>query len=337
MAFTILSYALENITATSYEQLLSSKVLTPLGMNSSFYAVPSSNYTSQAIIPAQSIDWYTSDLGAYSPVGSMYSSINDMRKISISILNSSLMARTLTGRWLRPHSFTSNPDNAVGAPWEITRAQTNRTTYIYAKEGGINVYESEIALLPDFDAGFTVLVAGSDGSAVSADTEFLTSLAAQVFVPAFEQAAKEEATAAYVGNYTSQAIDATLILTVDDADVYPGLKISSITVDGQDFSPVFLGETVPDGERASLRMYPSGLHDASTVEWRIISQLLPISDSGGAFSQACATWAYATSQGYGNFGLDEVLFTLDGNGKASQLELAAFDQGNGTIIFERES
>lgn len=86
-------------------------------------------------------------------------SINDVRKVSKSILNSSFLSPAQTWRWPKPMAFTSSVN--VGAPWEIFCASSNRTSGVYTKLGDLGAYSSEIALLLDYDVDLTVLAAGN--------------------------------------------------------------------------------------------------------------------------------------------------------------------------------
>jgi hypothetical protein len=121
-----------------------------------------------------------------------------MRKIGISMLNSTFLDQAQTRRWMQPHAFTSNPNVSVGAPWEILRRPSQRTSWMYAKAGDLGLYCSQIALLPEYGVGFSVLGAGA---ASIPNVQIVSDLLTATYVPALEAAAKEEAHTVYGGTY----------------------------------------------------------------------------------------------------------------------------------------
>ncbi|KAF8862796.1 hypothetical protein BDZ45DRAFT_670938 [Acephala macrosclerotiorum] len=117
----------------------------------------------------------------------------------------SLLSPVQTHRWMKPSTFTANDDMLVGGPWEIFKAPPSsspspKSSWMYTKAGHIGLYYSNFVLLPDCYFGFSALVVGDD--AVPANT-VVSDIIAAIAVPAFEAAAKEEATLTYAGVYTS--------------------------------------------------------------------------------------------------------------------------------------
>jgi hypothetical protein len=352
IGYSLLAYALEIMTSTPFADLLQSTILDPLDMNSTFYTRPPMTLDTKAVIPAGEQTWYTTSIASYGPVGAIYSTITDLRKFGKSILSNTLLSRPASGRWMRPRSFTSDANVTVGAAWEITRTPTQRTGFIYAKSGGLGVYEAELALLPDFDAGFNVVAAGGEAAA---NAVTLSNIAAVVFAPALEQAAKQEARDNYAGTYSylSETMNGTAVVTVDDDELYPGLKVSSFDVDGDSLTSIIAGlaglDLSDDGdERLSLRLYPSGLTSTTNLAgetgtgttsmgWRLIYQPMPNPNAIGSFKQDCTTWAYIDSVMYGVIGLDEFAFSLDGTGRVVGLEAKVLDAGTGNVVFKRQT
>ena len=103
---------------------------------------------------------FTAGIVLDKPDGEHYCTINDTRLIGKSILNSTLFLLGLTKRWMKPSTFTANVSANVGAPWEVFRAPVNdKPTWMYIKQGAIDLYQCTLALLCDYSVGFTVSTA----------------------------------------------------------------------------------------------------------------------------------------------------------------------------------
>jgi CubicO group peptidase (beta-lactamase class C family) len=328
-AFQILSYVLEAITSNPFSTSFNNQLIRPLNLNATTYSLPSTNPSSSVIPINATASWYNADILDETPAGGYYSSINDLRRIGISILSSTLLTPAQTRRWMKPLTFTSDANFSVGAPWEIVRAPNlNRTSYLYTKSGDIGLYSAELALLPDYDVGFTVLAAGLQ---TDANVRIISDILAAVFVPALEAAAKQEADQVYAGTYTGPAGTNSSLTVVTDGS--PGLGVTRWMENGTDVLPligIILGAT-PDqlaqlaavGGGVSIRLYPTGLmsSDGTKAAWRAVYEVLPEPSDPGAFSQNCVTWVTVDSVIYGAVGADEFLFNLStGGGSAVSIE-----------------
>jgi CubicO group peptidase (beta-lactamase class C family) len=159
-----------------------------------------------------------------------YSSLNDMTRIGLSILNSTFLTSAQARRWLKLNAFRSNVNDSVGASWEVFRAPGERVSYLYTKAGLLGSYSSQLALMPDYIVGFTVLAAGKAGLP---QVQVLSNMLAEIFYPALEAAAKEEADANYAG--TSQdptGINSSVTVVTDGR---PGLGVPQWIFNGTDF------------------------------------------------------------------------------------------------------
>jgi hypothetical protein len=71
-------------------------------------------------------------------------SLKDLSTLGRSILNSDLLPKAQTRRWLKPKSLLTDPSKAVGMPWEIERIQLGgRTVDLYTKDGDCERMTSE--------------------------------------------------------------------------------------------------------------------------------------------------------------------------------------------------
>ncbi|KAL5587205.1 hypothetical protein FOVSG1_012341 [Fusarium oxysporum f. sp. vasinfectum] len=228
IGYQIMAYALENITGTTYPDILSRQLILSLGLNSTSYAKPAN--TDSSIIPdSPSSSWYDVDTRDEGPAAGIYSSIADLRRIGQSILTYEMLSPSQTRRWMKPLSFTADPQVAVGAPWEIARvtSTTNRASWMYTKGGQLGMYSSLMALLPDWGVGLTVLAAGTGASGV---VGMIPGAMVSKLVPALEQAAKRQARQSYSGRYGDERNG--MMVAVQDS--LPGLGVTSWFFGGRD-------------------------------------------------------------------------------------------------------
>ncbi|KAJ5674717.1 uncharacterized protein N7477_004651 [Penicillium maclennaniae] len=230
----------------------------------------------------------------------------DMSIFGRAILNSSLLPRSTTRRWMKPLTHTSSLDYAVGAPWEILSFGDERPIDLYTKSGDIGTYSCVLALDPDHGAGFVVLGAG-DNTHVS--LALASDLVSASLLPALEKAAKNHANTRFAGKYALNTGNSSITITTDDG---PGLAVTSWVNNGTDMFPGYMTlNGISDPSQLSIRLYPTGLESPG--------QLSLSGDLGtgiGPFTSSCITWVTVDSLVYGNVGLDEFVFKLDKNGNA---------------------
>ena len=281
--------------------------------------------------------------------GGIYSSTTDLSAFSRAILNSTLLSPPQTRHWLKPRTHTSSLQQSVGAPWEILRSNAvtddGRVIDFYTKNGGLGLYGSLMVLIPDYDLGLTILVAG--------DTSIVNSLARTVLkalIPVVERIGREQAATRYAGLYASTVpLNSSIRLVVQDG---PGLKIERWISNGSDilreygafFQPVGAGNVDVD-----VRLYPTGLtdtpptrygaaHHSSPVQdasFRAVFQVLPSSSSNSTnsktnnnsaddfFLQTCISWGGLDAPVYGGNALDDFVFHFDRLGNVVSLEARA--------------
>ncbi|KAF4943426.1 hypothetical protein FGADI_13415 [Fusarium gaditjirri] len=324
IGYQIMAYALENITGSAYPDILSRRLILPLGLNSTTYAKPAN--TNSSVIPdSPSSSWYDVDTRDEGPAGGIYSSIADLRRIGQSILTYEMLSPSQTRRWMKPLSFTADPEVAVGAPWEIARVTStnNRTSWMYTKGGQLGMYNSLMALLPDWGVGLTVLAAGTGASGV---VGMVPGAIASKLVPALEQAAKRQARQNYNGRYGDERNG----LTVAVKDNLPGLGVTSWSSDGRDmFDSIRLivsGSSIGSGN-VSMRLYPTGLQKqtdgkARLESWRAVYEII---DAASPSSSYCASWFSIDSVTYGGVSIDEFVIDLSADGTSQGITISAFD------------
>ncbi|KAJ5368394.1 uncharacterized protein N7496_008154 [Penicillium cataractarum] len=304
-AFQILAYALETMTGQSYEVLLQRDIITPLGLNGTYYKTPN---ISLGVVPNDSGEyWWNFDLGDEGPAGGIFSSTRDMATLGQAILGSSLFPKSITRRWMKPVTHTSSLDYSVGAPWEIVSFGDERPIDIYSKAGDIGAYSSIIALSPDHNVGFTVLAAGADGHAKVA---LAADLISAKLIPGLEESAKDQATARFEGTYAaSNGTNSSIEITTDDG---PGLLVTSWINNGTNMiqSMMTLGHA-QDPSTFSIRLYPTGLESPGQISFRALMPPTLSTFGNGPFTSSCITWVVVDGQVYGNVGIDEFVFNVD--------------------------
>lgn len=353
LPYQILSYALENITNTSFPDLFQTYIIDQHNLESTFYTIPPT--PNNSVIPINaSISLYNVDFNEGAAYGGYFSSLTDVSKIARAVLNSTYLDPAMTRRWLKPVSFAppgplfSNGGivQAVGAPWEIIRApapassltsafnqesssQSNDSitaaasqyqTWIYTKEGDVGLYSSLTAIIPEFDAGFTILTAGP---AAHLTTLYLADIITETYIPAFFEAARIETAASYTGSFTDGNTNSSAKIEVPGPEsVDQGMILSELIYNGSDFISLFsLGVYgLPQGIKLVIRLYPDRLStitgsgtqgQTEAIEgWRASFSAPDNSTPMGAFTSACWAWSAIGGLNYGGVSFDDFRFRV---------------------------
>ena len=263
----------------------------------------------------------------------MYASAGDITKLGKAILKSSLIPPAMTRRWLKPVDFTSDPMAGLSTPWGIRKIQVGsqpyRWTYAYQKAGTIGRYSSTLILLPEYDIGFTILMGGN----IPGNYNFNSAdMIGEALLPAFEQAAHDEATALFAGTYATgpgERVNSTMTIVANDGN--PGLGVTSWVSNGTDMAyvAVTIATSAAGAVAPSVRLYPTLLEATLPDGGRQMSFRAVFGDrnsttrTGKMFSTDCATWLTATNIMYGGLPLDTVVFNLDAAGKVTSVSPVA--------------
>ncbi|KAI4591717.1 hypothetical protein KJ359_012637 [Pestalotiopsis sp. 9143b] len=332
LGYQLLAYALENITGRNFQDMVENDVIKPLGLNHTFYTMPPSG--SPGIVPNGNNWGWAFSLGEASPTGNMYASISDLSSLGRAIFQSALIPRATTRRWLQPAALTSELVASVGYPWGIRRIQlgtdTNRVVDSYGKAGSINAYQSLLVLLPDYDVGISALLAGTWPGNANWD---MADLIGEILVPALEETARLQADSAYAGTYElsspepgSSATNSSIVLSTDSSR--PGLGVDSWYSNGTDMIAVAVRYTLNYNVTApAVRLYPTGLESRSDgnatrrVAFKAVVENLDATDeTGKMFSTDCGSWVSQTAAVYADMPLDQFVFTLGEDGRATQVK-----------------
>lgn len=307
-AFATLGLVLESVTKMPYAEALRSLLVDPLQLRATTIVEPQDSSHGVVVGDEARSGWNVTIDGAGMGMGAAFSSVNDLSAIGRAILSSSLLNANTTRAWLKPTSHTSSLIGAVGRPWEIFRAilgpaDNNRVVDLYTKGGNFLGHGVNFVLIPDFEVGFVVAMAGRRGRVPFE----ISGIIVDHLLPALEEAARVESDGTYAGMYrATNGVNSSLSLST--ARGVPGLTIDSWVSNGTDMKRDFFGSP------RTFQLYPSNTGEAgdAATSWR--ASYISLNDTG-AFS-ACPSWVALDRPTYGVYGLDDFVFSLDKARKA---------------------
>ncbi|KAG5789929.1 hypothetical protein H9Q69_011012 [Fusarium xylarioides] len=327
VAYQLLAYALEGMTRKPFKKSFQSSLLDPLSMKRTSLEAPKSK--ENAIIPEnEQVSWWNITTADGSPYGGMFSTAADLTRLGQSILNSSILSPSETRSWMKPIAHTADIHMSVGMPWEIRRTYVplgrsgTRVVDLYTKNGAIGLYTAIIVLSPDHEIGYVALVAGTNRAYL---LSYLPDLLAQALLPAAETAARDNAAKRFAGTFKGPksqltvTMDDTLVVrnwTRGDVDVIAAE--AALTWPGLDVTPVL--RLYPMGLEGNKRMSFRGIFEAQAVDGSTAeTEENTIEANIGPFSGRCLSWGGVDSLTYGNIGVDDFVFEVDGDGDSTGL------------------
>jgi CubicO group peptidase (beta-lactamase class C family) len=329
--FVLLGVAIANITGKPLADVYRESIFEPLGMKSSNASTPPKSEWHRSVIP--DLTAFDINAGILISSGGLLSTTNDMAKFGIGILNSTLLPDDETRKWLKPVSHTAHFQYSIGRPWEILRYThaSGVITDIYTKLGDSGAYSGFIVLLPDYNAGFSIL----SGSISSMRFSVVTQIAEVItdsIVPALAAQAAKEADKKFAGVYNSTVpgLESSLTLSVNHTvGAAPGVVISSWTSNGTDVLAALPARLGP----GPYRLVPSISDSKSGTEaFRLVASLdapIPLSAEApkGLFtsmSYLAADWILLDSPTYGGIGISLFVFKIGSDGNVEEVRPEAF-------------
>ncbi|KAF4455122.1 beta-lactamase/transpeptidase-like protein [Fusarium austroafricanum] len=315
-AFILLGFALENMTGIGYNEIIAEQISKPLGLSTAV------DFTlqdvSRAIVPIDGgSKWVEMPLGNNNATAGLYATPDDLARFVRGILNHKLLSHPKTNSWLQPTEFTSSLNSAVGMPWEVFRTVSltplPRPVDVFTKSGNFGTYAAYIALIPEYDVGFTINAAGVDSYIAS--LALLHQVTAKT-IPIMEQLARSQARSRYAGRYLGNS--SSLVLSVDEG---PGLSIKEWTSNGKSILKAW-DQLQGDGTgRNDARIYPIG----NDERWRVTFETNSDEESTSPFDNSCHTWFQVDQFRYQRLPVDEVDFIVAG-GKVKGLVVPGLKQ-----------
>jgi CubicO group peptidase (beta-lactamase class C family) len=322
--FELLGLVIQNATNSTYEDLLHQLILDPIGMSNTSTIKPDD---SVGAIPIGENHW-DYRLGVQAPTGAIYTSVSDMT-LYLQWILTHYNGITHTLNWIQPASYGTGLNSFYGIPWEIFRTTSilspiTRPTTFVTKGGNLDGYASIIILLPEYDIGITILIAGTS-ALMSPIREAIT----VPLVRSLDALAAKSAQSTYTGTYT--AINGTLNTTLTlTASASHGLEITNFISNGTNvltkLMPYLLEANIADGTWHT-QLIPTLLYKNQTSSppngelWRA----LPVkhkTEKDGVWADFCHTDEDPAM--YAGVPMMEFVFWRDEEGKVVEVELTGF-------------
>lgn len=331
VAFELLGIVLARVSGRDYESYIEEEIFEPLNMTKSTLSTPPDE---AGVIPSGENYWGV-DEGIQSPTGGIYASSSDLSKYLRYTL-SKFNGLTHALNWFNPVSPTRGINSFYGLPWEIYHTDrvlqdSRRTVRFITKGGGLPGYSSIIILAPEYDLGFTILVAGNK-ELLSKLRNIVTS-----FVRNAEDHAIQQLKERYEGTYVSPdpKVNSSVRLVADER----GLVITEFVSNSSDILK-WGRDIVYVPENGFAQLVPTLLYrnaqDQKGEEWR--GQ--PVDDRSDHDRQIWDDFCITDIEGplYAAVPINNVVFWDQNKRKTFQtLELSAFRVNLSRALVEHES
>ncbi|CAI6333972.1 unnamed protein product [Periconia digitata] len=226
LAFEMLGLVIEKVTNQTYDTYIQDAILTPLGMSKSTLSLPPD---SAGVIPL-GFHYWDVDEGVRKPTSGIYTSSSDL-SIFLRYVLTHYNDITPSLNWMNAVSSSLNLNTFYGMPWEIFQterilSESQRNVRFVTKGGGLPGYITQIILMPEYDLGITLLLAGPLSS--------LTELIEIVTVHATQAAelyAITELRQFYAGKFVSSdpTLNSSITLVADHRGLFIESFISNST------------------------------------------------------------------------------------------------------------
>ncbi|KAJ4982729.1 beta-lactamase [Stagonosporopsis vannaccii] len=318
VAFELLGVVLERVSGQDYRSYIENEIFKPLDMSKSTLSTPPDR---AGVIPAGNHYWDV-DEGIQSPTGGIYSSSKDLSKYLRFVL-SKYNGLTHALNWFNPVSPSRGINSFYGIPWEIYHTdrvleESRRTVRFITKGGGLPGYTSIIIAAPEYDLGFTMLVAGNQ-NLLSKLQNIVTS-----FVRSAEKVAIRQLNDRYAGTYVSSNpnLNSSVTLVADQR----GLIVTRFISNSSDILATgSINHWIPQNGFAQLipTLLYRNAQDQKGEEWR----LQPVEDRSPGEREIWDDYCITDVEGplYAAVPINSFVFWDQKKGKAFHtLELSAF-------------
>lgn len=313
IGYMLLGQALETVYNTSYEGVIQTLILDPVGMPKSTFAVPDDDRTAMLPRRPEDASWFVSDFANLNPTGGLWSTPNEMLKLLHALQNGALLSKPKLRAWMQPTTFTRSSQQYVGMGWEIFRISDlpldfPRAVDVYTKSGGVPGYGSYVAFIPEFGIAVTVNAAGGE---ISYSPIQLLGAVVTALVPYADALAREQAAVKYAGTYKSSAPNSNDTVTIS-ASSGPGLSIDTLMVNGVPVLQALAGSEKIPFENLSARLYPTDPDSLGTdaESWKmLVDQDTPARKLWGGLE--CRSWNRGDTARYVGEPLDNFVFHVE--------------------------
>jgi CubicO group peptidase (beta-lactamase class C family) len=319
VAFELLGLVIQNVTNQTFESYIDEAIFKPLDMTKSTFSLPPD---SAGVIPLKPHYWDV-DEGVQNPTGGIYSSSTDLSKYLRYILTH-FNSITTSLNWMNMVSPSKDLHTFYGMPWEIFQSDrilsnSQRTVRFVTKGGGLPSYTSLIILVPEYDLGITLLLAGPPNFF----SKLLEMVSVQV-VRAAEQLAISQLEQLYAGNFVAPDphLNSSMTLAAD----HRGLFIEKFISNGTDVFNERLAKFV-GSKKLLIRMVPTLLYrdeiSKRGEKWRFLVGAEPSEEKEDIWDDFCPTNVETLL--YAGRPWNEIVLWQAGNGGSfNDLELPAY-------------
>ncbi len=320
--FILLGRVISRLTGLpTNEEWFQKAVFGPLGMTSTSSLSPTKPPYPGYVV-AGDPEAFAFQGGITTSSGGIFTTTNDIAKLGISMLNSTLLPADQTRKWMKPTTFTASLDFALGMGWEIYRYTdkvTGHVTDLYTKLGDAGNYASYIVVVPDYDFGFSVIVTSGIATAAerSAAAHLLADIISETILPALRDQAAVETKRNYEGTYTSPGQNtSTLTLAYNQtAGAGFGLTITSLVNNGRNLLHLLQATLGSD----QLVLAPSTVDPKTKQRGFVATAITSPGEYTGLFSEMFATnieWVNNNGLTYGGQALGTFYFDVAEDGSA---------------------
>lgn len=197
---------------------------------------------------------------------------------------------------MKPVSHTASLTYYLGAPWKILRFvhESGKVTDLYTKLGDSGYYGSNIVLIPEYGAGFSIINTGSATLRGSYGNVILDYVATTI-IPTLEVQASLEAAKNFAGTYVASAdsdLDSSVTIAFNKSTtgMEHALSIKKWISNGTDvLKTVYFGgvkprllpsipKQTPDGEKGQVAFLASLVRQKGSYQvrrsWVFLARLL---------------------------------------------------------------
>ncbi|KAI0098146.1 beta-lactamase/transpeptidase-like protein [Nemania sp. FL0031] len=320
--FLLLGRVISKLTGLPQnEQWFQKAVFQPLGLKRTSSVSPTNPPYPGYVVAGSASDFaFQGEISSSS--GGIFTTTNEIAKIGISMLNSTLLSADQTRKWMKPNSFTATLDFALGMPWEIYRYTdkvTGHVTDLYTKLGDAGNYASYLVVVPDYDFGFSVIATSGIVTAAerSDATHLLADLVSETVLPALRDQAAAETKRNYEGTYVATGTNtSTLTLAYNEtAGAGFGLTVTSLVNNGRDLLSYLRVLYQSD----QLVLAPATEDPKTGQRGFVVTPVVPDDPYTGVFSKMFATdadWINNNGLTYGGQAIGTFYFDVADDGRA---------------------
>jgi CubicO group peptidase (beta-lactamase class C family) len=333
LAYELLGLVISNVTNQTYDAYIRDAIFAPLGMSKSTLKTPPD---SAGVIPSGPRYWDI-DEGVQAPTGGIFSSSSDLSKFLRYVLTH-YNAITPAVNWMQPASPTRGVHSFYGMPWEIFHSDrvlltSRRAVRFVTKGGGQPGYSSIVMVLPEYDLGITILVAGTPNLLAKVQE------ASAEVVRAAEQLAVLQLQQRYAGTFVSpdSSLNTTITLTADHRGLIIEEFISNATDVPSKILPWLVG---PEQSKSSVfQLVPTLLYQDEKEQqgerWRFIMVDKRLEEEEDIFDEFCSENVDLLM--YAGQPFNEIVFWKGPNGMVNDIHLTGFRANLTRIIAHVES